>query len=439
MLSGLSKPENKGHGGSPTIGLPFAVGFYFAFRLFIMLLSVRLLGMDPRTGTGLDLALNYLLFLFVAFCSLGEARLQFRQMAKLPGIRWALAFLAFSCCSLLWSSTVSMSTTIAYWCSMAADFAIVIMLFRSEPLTHVAASLMKGYVWGACLIAIIAWLMPAQSDLRLGDEELLGANQIGYLCGFAFFFAQYLMREGKERLGVPALLLAVTLLRTLSKTTIAAFLVAEGFLLIRDKSISRKSRIMILLATAVVVAALWGLLTSYFEIYTNAGTGNQSETLTGRLGIWAYILAEAVQQPWIGHGFDSVWKVIPPFGADQFEAAHAHNELIQQFYAYGLVGVGLFAAYYASLYRHIRRLARGPFRTFCSAFLLFVLVRGFADTERFDLSLPLWAIVILSLLIEHARAAQENASTFMAIEPSPLPIIAQDLSFIPFTPQGPTG
>jgi O-antigen ligase len=330
-----------------------------------------------------------------------------------------------------------MSTSIAYWCGMAVDVAIVIMLLRSEPLTRVAASLMKGYVWGACLISIVAWLMPTQSDLRLGDEELLGANQIGYVCAFAFFFAQYLMREKKGRFGIQAVFLAVTLLRTLSKTTIVAFLVGEGYLLIRDKSISRKSRVLILLGVAVVVAALWGLLTSYFEVYTNAG--NQSETLSGRLGIWAYILAEAVQQPWIGHGFDSVWKVIPPFGADKFEAAHAHNELIQQFYAYGVVGVGLLVAIYGSFYRHIRRLAAGPFRTFCSAFLLFVLVRGIADTERFDLSLPLWAIVILSLLIEHARATQERPATFMAVEPSALTIIPQDSSFIPFIPEGPIG
>jgi hypothetical protein len=32
-----------------------------------------------------------------------------------------------------------------------------------------------------------------------------------------------------------------------------------------------------------------------------------------------------------------------------------------------------------------------------------------ADTERFDLSLPLWAIVMISLLIEHARAMDDNA------------------------------
>jgi exopolysaccharide production protein ExoQ len=148
-------------------------------------------------------------------------------------------------------------------------------------------------------------------------------------------------------------------------------------------------------------------LASYYDVYTNAG--NQSETLTGRFSIWAYFLAEAVEQPWIGHGFDSAWKVIPPFGPDQFEAAHAHNEILQQFYAYGLVGIVMFIGIYSSIYRHIRRLAAGPVKTFFLAFLLFILVRGIADTERFDLSLPLWAIVMISLLVEHARATDDDA------------------------------
>lgn len=390
MSPTIDNLETKPHGASPASGVPFAVGFYFAFRVITVLVSVRIFGADPRTGTAINIALDCFLLLATAFCSIGEVRYPFLEMAKLPSVRWALLFLGFSCCSLLWSSTASLPDSMAYWCAMAADLAIVVVLLRAGPLTSVSDSLMKGFVWGACTVAIIAWLMPAQTDLRLGDDELLGPNQIGYVCAFAFFFAQYLIREKRAKLGAPALVLAVTLLRTLSKTTIAAFLVGEGFLLIRDKSISRRSKFLIAFAAAALVVIFWGLLGSYYDIYTNAG--NQSETLSGRLGIWAYFLSEAIQQPWIGHGFDSAWKVIPPFGPDQFEAAHAHNELIQQFYAYGLVGVCLFTGIYWSLHRNIHRLARGSRKTFFLAFLIFVLVRGTADTERFDLSFPLWAI-----------------------------------------------
>lgn len=402
--------------------VPFLVGYYLAFRLIMVLISVRLFGADPQTGTALSLAFDFLLLLVAAFCSVGVGY-PLREMSRLPGVRWTLLFLGFSCCSLFWSRTASLPDSVAYWCGMAADFAMVALLLRAGELEATSASLMKGFVWGACAVAAIAWIMPAQSDLRLGDEELLGPNQIGYVCAFAFFFAQYLIREKKAKLGASALLLAITVLRSLSKTTIVAFLAGEGFLLLRDRSMSRRTKILMAVGAIAAVALFWGLLTSYYGVYTNEG--NQSETLSGRLGIWAYFLTEAVQRPWIGHGFDSVWKVIPPFGRDQFEAAHAHNELLQQFYAYGLVGLTLFLGIYFSIFRHIRRLCAGATRSFFLAFLIFVLVRGLADTERFDLSLPLWAILLVSLLVEQARA--RSGAAFEIVSPALEPLGRQTI------------
>ncbi len=265
-------------------------------------------------------------------------------------------------------------------------------------------AVMKGYVWGACAIAVVAWLLPAQSDLRLGDEELLGPNQIGYACAFALFFAQYLMRRNGGDWSAHAVLLAVTLLRSLSKTTIIAFLAGQSYILLRDRSISRKTKWLIAFCALLVVAVFWGLLTNYYDVYAN--TGNQEETLTGRLGIWAYILNEAIEQPWIGHGFHSVWKVIPPFGVDQFEARHAHNELLQQFYAYGAVGVCMLVAIYGSLFRSLRKLRESSLKILFLGMLLFVVVRGLADTEVFDLSLPMWTIIMIGCLIEQAQGSK---------------------------------
>jgi O-antigen ligase len=137
------------------------------------------------------------------------------------------------------------------------------------------------------------------------------------------------------------------------------------------------------------------LLSAYYEVYSNAG--NQAETLTGRLGIWAFIFDESLKKPWLGHGFHSVWKVIPPFG--DFEARHAHNEMLQQFYAYGVLGVIMLTGLYGSLGMQLHRIADKPRRVFLLSILVFVLVRGLTDTEVFDLSLPVWAIMLISLLV----------------------------------------
>jgi exopolysaccharide production protein ExoQ len=388
--------------------LAFAVGFFFSFRIILVLLSVRVLGTAPRAGAELNLVLDLLLLLLVCFYSLGYAQRTFGSMLQLSSIRWVLAFLIFSFCSLAWSATVSLPTSIAYWCGMAADVAIVVLLLRAGSVNGVSHSLMKGFVLSACCLALIAWVMPGPSDLRLGDEEFFNTNQIGNLCATAIFLAQYLARRKAGRWGFAILLLALTLLRSLSKTTIVAFLISESFLIIADRSISRKTKVLLTLAVILVILLFWGLFEAYYDVYTTAG--NQAETLTGRTAIWATALEAALEQPLIGHGFDSMWKVIPPFGPEQFEARHAENELLTQFYSYGAVGVCLLIGLYGSLYRQIRRLPRGSVRIVFLSLFLFVVVRGLAEAEPFDLLFPLWSIVLISLLLKHAVTVSDATS-----------------------------
>ena len=386
------------------IGLfPAVVGFFFSFRLFSVLLAVRLFGADPLAGVAASLAINFLLAAAATFNSLGPGLRTFASFSTVSSFRWVLVFLGFTGLSLAWSSTASMPAAVLYWCAMACDTAIVLMLLRLGPIEETSSALMRGYVWGTCAIAAIAWMLPAQSDLRLGDEGFLGPNQIGYACAFGFFLTQYLIRRNEKGWIIPATFLAITLLRSLSKTTIVAFVAGQALLLVLDRSIGRKKKIVFVCAAVIAVAVFWGLLTAYYDVYRNAG--NQSETLTGRIGIWAYILNEALQQPWIGHGFHSVWKVIPPFGV--FEARHAHNEILQQFYAYGIAGICIWVMLYAAIYREIRRLEQGSLKVFLLGLFLFILVRGLADTEVFDLSLPLWSTVLLGSIIHTEKKSIE--------------------------------
>jgi len=381
-------------------GIAWVVGFFFAFRLFIMLLSVWILGTDPQTGVALSLVLNCALLAAVAFGSFGGERNGDAGLLSARPVRWALMFLGFSFCSLSWSVAASLSAAVAFWCAMAADSAMVLLLLRDRPAEETTSALMKGYVCGASLIAVIAWLLPPQPDLRLGYEDLLGPNQIGFLCGFAFFFAQYLARSRRGIWTAAMVLLGVTLLRSLSKTTIAALFLSQLFVLVWDRAISRRTKLMVALGALLVSLVFWNLLSAYYDVYINAGS--QSENLTGRVGLWAIFLGESLNHPWIGHGFHSVWKVIAPYGPEQFEARHAHNELLQQFYAYGAVGVLLFLGIYGSFFRMIRKMPRGSMRTFFFSFLLFALIRGFADTEPFDLSLPLWTILLITAVVRSA-------------------------------------
>jgi exopolysaccharide production protein ExoQ len=386
-------------------GLVFAVGLFFALRIAVVFFCVRLLGLDPSTGSAVNLALGVLLLLVVCFQSLGRANRTLGSIARLPAVAWVFIFLTFSLLSLAWSQTVSLPSSLAYWCGLAADVATVVLLLRAGSAPTAARCLLKGFIAGACCLALLAWMLPADPvDLRLGDADFFNTNQIGNLCAIAILFAQCLMRRGQRRWTLTIVFLALTLVRSLSKTTLVAFLAAEIFLLFWDKSIARRTKLLVSASAVIVVVAFWGLFQAYFDIYTNAG--NQAETLTGRTAIWATALDEALNRPIVGHGFDSMWKVIPPFGPDAFEPRHAENEFLQQFYAYGAAGLVLLAGIYSSLWMQMRRLPRSSLRLVLFSILIYVLVRGIAEAEPFDLLLPLWSIVVLSLLIEQAASPQ---------------------------------
>lgn len=380
----------------PPSRLAFAAGFFFALRAAVVLFFVRVLGTEPRTGAAVEVASEFVLLALVCFHSLGSGRGGFSRTLHVSVARWVLAYLFFSGLSLLWSGAVSLPASAAYWCEVAADVAIVLVILNGRD-REIARSILRGYIVCSCCLAIAAWMLPAQADLRLGDPDYFNTNQIANLCAYSILFAQYLMRRNREKWGFAALFLAVTLVRTLSKTTLAAFLICEAVLLIQDRSMRRRTKVLLTTGAILAVLAFWGLFEAYYEVYTT--TGNQAETLTGRTAIWAWSLDAALQKPWFGSGFDSMWKVMPPLGSDQYEARHAENELLQQFYAYGVAGVILLVGVYGSLWARIRRSKDQPASPVFLAIMMFVVIRGLAVAEPFDLLLPLWAIILMSALL----------------------------------------
>ena len=101
------------------------VGFYFALRYSFEYLFFQ---SNPRAGAAFSQGLNLLLFAVVVFHSLGPAPNTLRSTVRVPSFRPAMAFLLVALCSLLWSATISVAVAFAYWCGVAADFAMVVLL-----------------------------------------------------------------------------------------------------------------------------------------------------------------------------------------------------------------------------------------------------------------------------------------------------------------------
>jgi exopolysaccharide production protein ExoQ len=397
----LSMRREEANSGARPLVFPAVVGFFFAFRIgltFVFFQATPVLG--STVSIGIDLAL---LFGAILYSAKAQRIAASRLRATTP-VRWVLALIAFALFSLLWTGAQSVAAAAAYWAGMAADVVIILLLLRETDAERYTRALMKGTVWGALIVALVAWCSPVTVELRLGNDVFLHPNTLGMETGIAALIAQYLAQRSDPRWKWPAIALAMTLLRTLSKTSIVAFAVAETWYLLRNSDMSRTAKRRIAIAALLMIAGFWGVATSYFEIYNNTGLGDQAETLTGRTFIWASALQIGMEKPWLGHGIYSFRSLMPAFG--DFVAMHAHNEWIQLFFEFGVAGVAMAAGVYASFYRQSRRAPASELKMLALALLIFALLHGLTDTVPLGLSFPLWLMAALSICLERRASAR---------------------------------
>lgn len=400
----------------PLVRVAFVAGMYFSGRTIFVLVTARWFnfGTEPGVLAG---------FVFAAGIALAAALGTFGARGNpnyrpwtSGSLRWVVLYLTFSGCSFFWTASVSVASSALYWLSLMGDVSIVILLVRGAATEQVLDSLLKGYIAGSCALATIAWMMPVAADLRLGDIDYFNTNQIGNLCALSLLMYSLLAARGDVAWRIVPWFLGITLLRSLSKATLAAFVACLLYRLLRDTSVARRKKWLLASLTVVLTLSFWSLLSAYYNVYTT--NGNQAETLTGRTAIWAWTLDASLKKPWFGNGFDAMWKVAPPFGGELFEARHAENELLQQFFAYGLCGLVLLLGIYGSLYRNIRALPAGPVRFALTAFLIYVTIRGLAEAEPFDLLLPLWLVTALAFLLQQSVLPQSATADVPANPPS---------------------
>jgi exopolysaccharide production protein ExoQ len=376
-------------GRSGFLLLPGLIGFVFSFRVCLTVLWFQ---EEPQQASILSVALSLTLLIAAAFSTIGSTPSVPAVCFRTPALRSITALLGIALLSLLWTPA-PLSAAAGYWIAWAADIATIWFILRDGPPENTAAAIMKGFVCGSCLVALVAWCLPATIDLRLGDEDFLHPNALGFLFSITTLLAFYLAHKSAVWTW-SALFLGATLVRTLSKSSIIAFVAAFGFALIKDSTLSRKVKIRIGIAAGLILASLWGILETYLINYS-AGLG--PETLTGRTLIWASSLEYAIKKPILGNGFYSYRFVVPRFGT--FEAQQAHDDLLQQFFSFGAVGALLTIAIYWIFFRQIRRSPPSNLKTLSATLLLFALIRGLTDTQIFDLSFPLWLMTMLSILL----------------------------------------
>lgn len=374
-------------------------GFFLAFKVSLTFLFFQ---SDPQTGAAVTVAATLCLLLMTIFYRTIDPRRQ-GGLGFTRSTYWVMTYLGLSAASLTWTGASSMAAATGFWLGMAAEVATIYLLLSCEPVEANAARVMHGFIGGAVVVALVAWAAPVMDDMRLGHEVFMHPNAIGFEFAIATLLAIHLAQRKRAWVWV-ACGLTITLIRTLSKGAIVGFLLASLYYLIRGLKINRKIRVYIGLAGTLVLVAFWGVLEAYLDLYTQ---GSNVETLTGRTYIWLQTLKSATERPWFGHGFDSFRWIVPPLG--DFQPGHAHNDLLQQFFAYGVVGVIVLCGSYWTFYRQARTSENNGLKSLAMATLILVLARGVVDTDRFEPCFPLWLMTMLSISIVSAAVPQYSS------------------------------
>lgn len=177
----------------------------------------------------------------------------------------------------------------------------------------------------------------------------------GYMAiGFIVFAAAAAMEPRRRGLwsAFAVLALGLVLLST-SKTSLVSLLLgasAFGFVVL-----ARKGPIMGVISSFGAVVAIFAILAFIFfasDVFF-AALGKDA-TLTGRTNIWAGVLHEIHQRPWLGYGYGAVWDDKTGWGPVYwitkiagFRAAHAHNSWLEQWLGLGLLGLCAWSLYFA--------------------------------------------------------------------------------------------
>lgn len=184
--------------------------------------------------------------------------------------------------------------------------------------------------------------------------------------------------------------LGLAILATGSRTPLVGITAALGWLVIVG---DRKRG---LLAVAVVVIALLGVVLIYPEAITQRG-------VSYRPAIWVEALRQIAEHPWFGHGYDSPMTVVIPGLAQTL--ADPHNIELGVLYAGGVIGLVLWMAVYSLAMYFCWNYRKHPGVTLAATWLIFGFASGLTEGSAF-MSRPKehWFLIWIPLALVYGQS-----------------------------------
>jgi O-antigen ligase len=366
------------------------IAYWFWFTCGLKLATIYLFFQsDPQMGTAIN---NIIAACFLPVAMLAHGSSLPTDKRPFPAAaKWILALVIWSGVTLLWTQSSSLFVALGMWIGFAAEIAVVAILLRKENPESVALASLKGFCLASLVVGIIALTARGTDDLRIGDEEYLGPvglslQLLAPAALFSIFLALHSKINSPKRWWLAAFAGTFLLLCCKSKASIACFALAAGSHLLLRSGLRLRSKLKIIAACGILLLATAHQLAQYLDNYSDQSSN--LDTLTGRTVIWATTIDYAADRPWLGYGFYSFRSVMPLFFSNTFHAPHAHNEWLQQWFNYGIVGLFITVAVYVSYVRQMLHLKSIP-ASYGLTLAIFALPLTLVDTNLVDLLVPL--------------------------------------------------
>lgn len=320
--------------------------------------------------------------------------------------KWILGYLAWSGLSVLWSTAHSQEEIFLQWIEFAGQLLFVCLTMSSvQDRAFILKSALLGIVAGACCLGFyVVTIFTPDYDLRL--DQTLHPNFLGHRIALGALSALFLWSTVRQRwLYTAALvLLVIPLLFTTSKTAIGAFALAAAVFLLSQRRLTAKAKLRVVAVIGAAALFALPLVIRNFQVYAET---SEFFTLTGRIPLWFAVAAKIQERPWLGFGYHSF--------ADNWPARHwfsgsAHNELLEQWFTVGLVGILILVRAYRELFRALRR-SRSAIGGFAILMLIYCLIRGLTEADDTHLQLALLFACALPRAGEIAHRAARRALT----------------------------
>ncbi len=338
-----------------------------------------------------------------------------RLFGNLPVALWVanqaplfVAFFAFLVLSALWSANPGETIREAVVLALVALYALyAVTRFELKQIvlfTAVATTI------GVMLSLSFALVLPEFGDSAKGwtgihsNKNTLG--RISALSAINYLFAARLYRRFRSLNYLLAALAVVLVIGSESSTAIVSLTLLVATMAVVLAFRSRRT-----LFGAVVLAFLSSLVIGMAFATANLGPITdilgKDITLTGRVGLWDYLLTEVTRRPFFGWGWNAYWggwfsPAHEVWIEEIWLPPHSHNALFDYVLQLGIIGATLYLLFYCQAIGRSVRFVRdvpGAEGIWPVSIFAFVMLQSITETGALFRGLEFFFLVVAVLAV----------------------------------------